>query len=312
MQPHNIDLNLLRPLSVLLRLCNVTRAAEELNLSQSATSDALRRLRRALDDPLLVPHGRNLVRTPYAESIVGLVNDILRMSEQLSINRPLFDPGTADRTFTLMAGDYVLHTIGGPLLKHTSESAPGVRIEMRDLVDDFADTVRRDEVDVLITSATLAQHLEDLPRRFVFSDTMVCCGWSHSAAFQGAAAGPTLAAETFTKLGYVQYGPGDLVALADRTLRAAGLDPRVQARVESQLLVPRLLRGTDLIALVPRRLAETMAADNELAFVGPPVPIPRIEHFAAWHPRHDADPAHAWFLDLLCTLPGLDGEEVLD
>ena len=72
MDLHLFDLNLLVALDALLRECNVTQAGNRLNLSQSAMSGALARLRHHFRDELLVPVGRQMVLTPVAEGLVGV------------------------------------------------------------------------------------------------------------------------------------------------------------------------------------------------------------------------------------------------
>lgn len=54
MNLQRVDLNLLVHLDVLLREKNVTRAAEQLGITQPAMSNILRRLRKLFNDPLLV------------------------------------------------------------------------------------------------------------------------------------------------------------------------------------------------------------------------------------------------------------------
>ena len=92
MKLQHLNLNLLVPLDVLLRTRNVTRAAAEVHMSQSAMSAVLARLRTSLDDPLLVRHGRELVLSPYAQSLHEPLTELLLRAEQLLTNRPSFDP----------------------------------------------------------------------------------------------------------------------------------------------------------------------------------------------------------------------------
>src|ERR671913_383642 len=77
MDLHLFDLNLLVALDALLTERNVTRAGNRLNLSQSAMSGALARLRHYFHDELLVPVGRQMALTRVAEDLVEPVRDIL-------------------------------------------------------------------------------------------------------------------------------------------------------------------------------------------------------------------------------------------
>src|SRR5919198_2534586 len=110
------DLNLLVALDALLTERNVTRAAERLSLGQPATSAALRRLRRLFDDQLLVRRGRVMELTPLARTLVTPVREILQGIDGLLSIRPEFDPECDERSFSVMASDYVALILLRPLL----------------------------------------------------------------------------------------------------------------------------------------------------------------------------------------------------
>ncbi|MFI7067499.1 LysR family transcriptional regulator [Kribbella sp. NPDC050124] len=297
--PEHLDLNLLRPLQVLLETRNVTRASERLHLSQSATSAVLRRLRHALDDPLLVRVGRDLVLTPYAESLLEPVREILRQVGEIAQWRPEFDPAGAHRTFSIMASDYAAHVVGPRLIDAVDRTAPSCGFEFRELRDDYRQVLRRDEVDVLLISSRLHAHdLSDYPSMLLFTDRFRLCGSAENEALR---AGASVA--EFECLPYVEYGPGGLRGLADRALQAEGVNPGVEVRTDSQMLVPQLIRGTRLVAHVPERLLLGHSGDG-LQSVDPVVPLPRIEQYATWHPNRAVDAGHQWLLSLLRNLIG--------
>src|ERR1700751_3769342 len=102
-----LDLNLLVAMDALFAEMNVSRAAERLHLSQSATSGALARLREAFHDPLLVQVGRKMTLTPLAEGLIEPVRDFLLQAETILNNNPAFDPAASTRRFRLMMSDYV-------------------------------------------------------------------------------------------------------------------------------------------------------------------------------------------------------------
>jgi DNA-binding transcriptional LysR family regulator len=105
MDLHLFDLNLLVALDALLTERNVTRAGNRLNLSQSAMSGALARLRHYFRDELLVPVGRQMVLTPVAEGLVGPVRDILLQIRGTLGSKPQFEPSTATRHMSLAVSD---------------------------------------------------------------------------------------------------------------------------------------------------------------------------------------------------------------
>lgn len=295
MNLENVNLNLLVPLDVLLRTRNVTRAGQELSLSQSATSDVLARLRKTFRDPLLVRQGRELVLTPYAEAVQEQLHDALRLIDQLITQRPDFDPAVDERRFTIVASDYVATVVLGRLLAELATLAPAVTVDLDPLREGFEQRIRRDEVDVLLVSEGVSQgRLDEMPQECLFEDRFMLCAWRDNMAVR-----PSMAVSEFETLPYVQYGMGREAGLADRSLEWLNIRPRIELRTESQLLVPFLLTKTILVAFVPNRLAQMMQAPAELKIIEPPFDLPPIRQSAIWHPRRSLDPAHRWLRDRL-------------
>lgn len=124
MRLDKFDLNLLIAFELLLEERNVTRAAQRANLTQSAMSAALARLRLAMNDELLVPHGRRMIATPHALALAPLVSDAIRNLRVLISGATAFDPTTSDRRFEIGASDYISTVLLGPLLPELKREAP--------------------------------------------------------------------------------------------------------------------------------------------------------------------------------------------
>lgn len=133
MRYRRLDLNLLVALNVLLEECSVSRAAQRLNLGQSATSAALARLREHFQDPLLVPLGRGLQLTPLARQLAPKVRDVLDLAGELVETTADFDPARCERRFTLVASDYVAATLIPAVSRELRRLAPGASLVVRDL-----------------------------------------------------------------------------------------------------------------------------------------------------------------------------------
>src|SRR5512144_566332 len=127
---HTVDLNLLRVLDVLLEEENVTRAAARLELTQSALSRALARLRRLLGDELLLPTGRGMRPTARALELRPRVRAALGDVERLFSESPPFEPATARRRFRIAAVDYAHAVLLAPLLRAVATEAPAVDWEL--------------------------------------------------------------------------------------------------------------------------------------------------------------------------------------
>ena len=130
MNLNRLDLNLLVALDVLLTERSITHAAEHLNLSPSATSGALARLRVFFDDELLTQIGRRMAPTPLGESLQASVRDCLLHVQATIDIRPQFDPLNSKRNFRLMMSDYVSTVLMPGALRRLQREAPGITIEL--------------------------------------------------------------------------------------------------------------------------------------------------------------------------------------
>ena len=122
----SVDLNLLIALDVLLTERSVTRAATRLNLSVSAMSRTLTRLRTATGDRLLLQAGRTLVLTPYAEQLSQRLPALTREAE--AVLRPpanRFDSATLERSFTVRAGEGFIDLLGAALMEEFRYGSDG-------------------------------------------------------------------------------------------------------------------------------------------------------------------------------------------
>src|ERR1700677_4298632 len=145
-----MDLNLVLPLDALLEERHVTRAAESIGIGQPAMSASLARLRRLFGDPLLVRNGRVHELTPLAQALVEPVHATLTSIGQLLATTPHFDPGTDERTFTVVASDYVTLILLRPLLERLYEEAPHVAVNVIPVSGATQVELERSQVDLVI------------------------------------------------------------------------------------------------------------------------------------------------------------------
>ena len=135
MRFHHLDLNLLVALDALLTEANVSRAARQCALSQSAMSGVLARLRAHFEDDLLVQVGRKMVLTTLARSLAAPVRDLLLQAQSVAVTRATFDPSSSARQFVMMASDYVATVILADLNRALAKTAPGISVMLRPLGD---------------------------------------------------------------------------------------------------------------------------------------------------------------------------------
>lgn len=289
-----LDLNLLKALDVLLEECNVTRAAVRIGVTQPAMSGMLTRLRENFDDPLFVRAQRGMVPTPRALAIKLPLKQLLGEISGL-LQPPAFDPASARLTFTLAATDYALRAVALPFLAALKPLAPQIQVALV-AVDDrhIQAQLERGEIDVALVTRDSTP--PDLHARDLFSERYVCVlREGHPALPPGDEA---LNLEQFCLLDHalVSYTGGGFHGVTDAALAQLGQQRRVTLSVNSFMILPEVLRASEMIAVLPARLVAGMPG---LAVCEPPLAIPGFIKVAAWHPRTHHDPARRWLRQLL-------------
>lgn len=285
----NVDLNLLVALDALLTERNVTRAASRLGMTQPGMSNALGRLRRMFDDPLLVRQGRSFSLTPQAEALLDPLAEILTLIRHTLEDRAAFDPKKDRCSFTISASDYATLVLVGPLVRRLAVDAPGVTVHVLPRAPEAPELLRSDEVDFVIEPKELMPAAK-FPGLHLLGDRWSCAVWVGNAEI-----GETMTTETYLRLPHLIYSIGQSLSLPDRYLQKSGVCRNIEFTVESFLLAPFLLKGTTLTTLLPHRTRPYVQAASEIRMLEPPLELPGITEWLWWHPRHTSDPSHSWF-----------------
>jgi DNA-binding transcriptional LysR family regulator len=281
----DLDLNLLTVLDALLREGSVTAAAESLNLSAPATSRALGRLRRALDDPLLVRAGRGLVPTPLALSLAPRVGAVLEQARALlSTDRDL-DLSTVERRFTVRANDGWICAHGGALVASAGREAPGIRLWFAAEGDNDVQPLRDGTIDLDIGA------IED-PTQEIRVEPLAQESWVPLVApdhplTRGPVTWQRLVAHPYVAVSRPQ-------GRYDELLASHGLHRRVVAVTPTSTAAAHLLFASDVVGLFMHTFASHAVERLGLRALRTPEPMPVVQVNQAWHPRMENDPAHRW------------------
>lgn len=297
MHVNTLDLNLLKVLEALLRTLSVTQAAQQLGLSQSATSHALQRLRTSLGDPLFVRTSKGLQPTSHALVISEPVQEALRLLGSCMQSAVAFDPASTTRTFTLFITDIGDVVLLPPLLAHFREHAPLARL--RTLGSSYKEIARQLEsgnVDIAVT--VLPKLGAGFYQQTLFRERYVCIVRRDHPGI-----GERMAAEQFRQASHALVtAEGTGHEVIEQVLDARGLSSRVVLRIPHFLAVPTLVAQSDLVATVPRQLALAAAANHPIRILEHPLRLPAYGVNQFWHERLNADPGHRWLRGVMVKL----------
>lgn len=288
------DLNLLKAFVALLDSRSVTRAADQLGLTQPAVSGMLARLRELFDDPLFVRTQRGVIPTPRAEMLAEPVRSALAIIQSVLVPQD-FDPGTAGLTVSLAATDYAQKAVVLPLLATLRRDAPGIRIAVRPVdTEHLARQMESGLVDMALITPEMAR--DTMRSRHLFDETYVCVMRDNHPA-----AGKAMDLDLLCTLdhGIMSHDGTQFRGATDEALARMGRSRRVVASVPSFMVLIEMIRRSDMMALLPRRLVAEMTG---LHITEPPLAVNGFSKLLTWHERLQHDGAHRWLRDRIVAL----------
>lgn len=290
MRFNGLDLNLLLAFQVLIEERNVTRAARRLNISQPAMSAALARLRDYFQDDILVPQGRQMLPTEQAQSLAGPVRQLLGDLDALLTRSAQFDPATSQRSFRLVASDYITAALIAPLTQRLAAIAPRVRLEIMLPCEEAAQLVMEGQADLILTPEDFLD--PDQPAEPLCEERQLVVGWNQNPAL----ADGRITEADFLRLGHVavHVGSNRVPSFADRQLERMGSPRHIELTCGCFTLVPWLLQGTQRLAVMHERLARQMAAQLPLTLAALSFAFPAMREMIQYHKARAADEGLRW------------------
>lgn len=294
------DLNLLRVFDALMRERSVTRAGEQVGLSQPAVSAALSRLRALLDDQLFVRKGPEMAPTPRAEALAPTVRETLARLEVALQGDKGFDPAGAARSFTLMGADFVSMLIMPALFALTAPQAPGVRLRLVDTAwDELPRLFQDNAIDLAIERPGYTADWIASEGLFLSPFAIVAAAGRADIAAAGASPGDALPLDLLCDLPHaLRSVDGSMSGYLDDALAEQGRRRRVVlAMPQFSAIALAVAQSPSLIAALPVQFARAVAAPLGLHIYETPIPVPAPQIQMYWHRRHDENPAHRWLRD---------------
>ena len=287
------DLNLLTMFDVLMRERNVTRTGRRLGLSQPAASHALSRLRDTLNDELFVRTPDGMKPTPRALEMAEPVRDALR-TLQSTLTPAAFDPAYSSYNFKIVVNAYAARVTVPPLVQQVIGVAPGVSLDINTSgAMNMFDQLDSGSADVAL------DRLADVGERFrcipvVDDDYVVLLDRQHPAAAEA-----RISVERLADVPHVSItSSDDEMNFVDEALKRHGMARKIAVRVPYLSLMP-MLRGSDRLAVLPRRAAQSLMFASPLIMKELPFPSPRMELSMIWHRRLDGDRAQRWLRNVI-------------
>ncbi len=304
MKLQQVDLNLLVNLDVLLREKNVTRAAEQLGITQPAMSNILRRLRKLFGDPLLVRSSEGMTPTEYAQELQPRVREILEDVAQLLEPRTEFRPYSTSRVFRIMTSDYAEATLVPRLVKALRSEAPNVILDFLTPSDVSYRDMEQGRVDLAIN------RFNEVPQSFhqvlVWRDTFSCLLSAQSPYANRFNLKNYLKAQHIwvSKTGMgagfgVNPDKSGGLGSIDQALERLGQKRQISVFTRHYQMPALLAANKDLIATLPTRVARLQADNDKIIIKDPPFFIPEFELTMAWSPLLQHHPAHRWLRQLI-------------
>ncbi|MBO9515626.1 MAG: LysR family transcriptional regulator [Variovorax sp.] len=291
-----IDLNLLRLFDAIYRARSVSRAADSLGLTQPAASHGLGRLRLLLKDALFIRAPGGVAPTPRADRLAQAVQSALGTLED-ALNEPdRFEPGASRKTFRIHMSDIGEGRFLPALMARLGELAPGIRLETLPLLpDEIAPALDSGRIDFAFG---FLPKVRDTQRLVMLKDRYIVL-LRQGHPFARARRNGQAMLEALRKLEYVAVRTH---AETIRILQLLNLEDRVRLTTEHFMVLPAIVRATDLAVVMPRNIARNFAEEGGYAIIEPAFPLRDFTVSLHWSKRFEADPANRWLRGVIEAL----------
>ena len=294
MKLNNFDLNLLLVFDAVLRQRSVTKAANDLGLSQPAMSHALNRLRGQLRDRLFIRGSEGMTPTPRAEQLAGPIRRAL-IELQRTLDPEDFVPETSDRRFTIAANNNAAIVLVDAISGDCRATAPNVRLAVRPSTAlDVAALLDRGDLDLALVG-TPTPGARYSTQVLIEDHGVVVMRRGHPMS-----QGP-LGLSAFATAPHLVITSSDHdFSFVDAELRARGRTRTIMLEAP-YLSAGAILTQSDMVAIMERRVAEALAVAHPIELAPLPIPSAILRSVMTWHSRFDDHPAHRWLRAMIIS-----------
>jgi DNA-binding transcriptional LysR family regulator len=286
-----LDLNLVRVLVAIYETQSVTAAAERLDVTQPTISYGLGKLRKAYGDRLFLRSGAGVSPTGLAEQLYPVFRVALAAVDNTLEERAAFSPLVSGRRFRLAMSDIGVLIFVPLLLKRFQEAAPRIEIDVVQISETTGEDLAAGRLDLAV--GNIPQLNRQTRSALLFKEHYVCL---MSAAHPSI--GKVMSLSQFLTARHVMVSsPRSGHALVEDGLAELGVHRNIVAKVPQFTVLPELLSQSDLLVILPSRVANLYVSQGALKAVDLPVKLPDFQVQVHWHRRQDTSVAHRWLID---------------
>lgn len=294
MAANPLDLALLRAFVAIYETGSVTAAAERLFVTQPTISYSLGKLREALNDPLFVRSGSSMVPTPRAQDCYSPFSGALLQIENALERARQFEPDTSRRRFRVAMSDIGELIFLPPIFELMQQRAPHVELEVVQVAtEDLPGWLASGKVDAAVGNLPSIRSQTRNVR--LFQEHYVCLLSKRHPRVRKKLTLEDYLSEQHVYVSSKFSGHRQV----EEALREAGVLRRVVLQVPHFTVLPHLISASELLAVVPSRVAATFESYGPLSSLDLPIAIPPIEVMVHWDRRHEGNVAQQWFISVI-------------
>ncbi len=289
MNIRDIDLNLLAVFEAIYIEENISRAADKLGISQPAMSNALKRLRETLNDPLFVRSSGSMLPTPRAEELSGPIQSALQLIQSSLEKQPDFDYSSAVHTFGIAMSDYSEAVILPLLLQWLEKSAAGISVKIYPIEGgNLTKALTKGKIDLAIGRIPFLE--EGFRTQRLFDEKFVSLVRNNHSEIKD-----KITSKHFLKFPYITITPRhSLRTIIEKYMSKEGQKCSNVIQTPNTLSMPYMVAETDYIAICPLRIARKYAKNLDLKILDLPFECSTSVINQFWHERFHKQPSHQW------------------
>jgi DNA-binding transcriptional LysR family regulator len=294
----NIDLRLLETVRELHKTRSVSKAAENLELSQSAVSMSLAKLRRHFNDPLFVRTSTGMEPTPHGAEVIQMLERAGGILQTALEHHVVFDPMSSSRRFNIYSTDIAQVTLMPKLMRRLRETAPDIKVDLRRITEATPKLLESGGADLAI-GFVLPMGAGFCQQR-LFEERFVCCVRRDHPRIRHSLSVKQFQDEQHLAIATTGTGHG----VVENTLISKNIRRMVGLTVPSFLGIASIIASMDYIVTLPEQLARHLAGAGQIKVLNLPVPISSYCIMQHWHERYSHDSASRWLRATIAELFG--------